>query len=287
MLITAVVVWRWFSPDLADGQGFELGWMFSIWIRNVVLVLLAAGVPHLWLYVWRRQGDEARYDARPLGKNKRIFLFNDQVKDNAFLSLVSATAIGSLWESVGWWAYAHGYAPQITWSTNPLWFVAFMALIPIWSIVYFSIGHWLLHRGPAYTHVHSWHHKNVNVGPWSGLAMHPLEHVVLYGDVLLFLIVPSHPVHLLFAMMHHTLGAPLSHTGYDEVKLGRLAMPVGDFHHQLHHRFIECNYGGIESPIDGVLDSFHDGTPDGDVKIAERRRRLNAARRRVEHEVST
>ena len=40
--------------------------------------------------------------------------------------------------------------------------------------------------------------------------------------------------------------------------------------HQLHHRFIECNYGGIESPLDDLIGAFHDGTPDGDQMVAER-----------------
>ena len=279
MLVTAIVLWQWFSPSFDEAASFRPGWMLEIWVRNVVLVALAAGLPHLWLFVWRRQGDHLRFDARPLGKNKRRFLFGDQVKDNMFLSLVPATIIGSLWESLGWLAYANGHAPFIAFGDNPVWFIAFVLLIPIWSIVYFSIGHWLLHRGPLYTHVHSWHHKNVNLGPWSGLAMHPVEHVVLYGDVLLFLLVPSHPVHFLFAMMHHTLGAPLSHTGYDGIKVGGATLPVGDFHHQLHHRFIECNYGGPDAPLDEWLDAWHDGTPRGDAHIAARRRTLNEARR--------
>lgn len=279
MLVTAIVVWRWFSPSLEQAETFQPGWILGIWLRNVVLVGLAAGLPHLWLYVWKRQSDELRYDRRPLGKDKRLFLFNDQVKDNMFLSLVPAPIIGTAWESLGWWTYANGIAPTISFDSNPIWFLVLIALVPLWSVLYFSVGHWLLHRGPAYTHVHSWHHKNVNVGPWSGLAMHPVEHVVLYADVLLFLVVPSHPIHLLYAMMHHTLGAPLSHTGYDELQVGPVAVPLGDFHHQLHHRFIECNYGGLESPIDDLLDAFHDGTAEGDQHIAERRRRLSAAKR--------
>jgi sterol desaturase/sphingolipid hydroxylase (fatty acid hydroxylase superfamily) len=152
--------------------------------------------------------------------------------------------------------------------------------VPVWSIAYFSVTHWLLHRGPAYTHVHSWHHKNVNVGPWSGLAMHPLEHVVLYADVLLFLVLPAHPVHFLFAMMHHSLGAPMSHTGHDALRLpGGFRFELGDFFHQLHHRFIECNYGGPESPLDTAINAWHDGTEEGEQATAARRRRLSAAKR--------
>jgi len=37
---------------------------------------------------------------------------------------------------------------------------------------------------------------------------------------------------------------------------------VGSFHHQLHHRYFECNYGGPEMPWDNWLGSFHDGSPE-------------------------
>jgi sterol desaturase/sphingolipid hydroxylase (fatty acid hydroxylase superfamily) len=109
--------------------------------------------------------------------------------------------------------------------------------------------------------------------------MHPLEHVVLYSDLVLFLIIPSAPLHMVFATMHHTAGAPMSHTGYDALKLpGGRRLEFGDFHHQLHHRLIECNYGGLESPLDDWIGSLHDGTADGDRLIAQRRSALAAAR---------
>ncbi len=110
-------------------------------------------------------------------------------------------------------------APRWSFDDNPVWFVVLLGFVPIWSVLYFGAGHWLLHRGPVYAHVHSWHHRNMNIGPWSGLSMHPLEHVVLYSDILLFLVPPSSGVHMLFALMHHTIGAPMSHTGYDAVRL--------------------------------------------------------------------
>jgi len=279
MLIVAWGIWEFAAPDLTRAESFAVGWMAQIWIRNIVLVAVVAGALHWWLWMRMAQQD-LRYDTRPMGKNKRLFLFDDQVKDNLTLTLGSAMLIGTLWESVGWWAYANDIAPMITWGENPIWFIALFLLVPVWSIAYFSVTHWLLHRGPAYTHVHSWHHKNVNVGPWSGLAMHPLEHVVLYADVLLFLVLPAHPVHFLFAMMHHSLGAPMSHTGHDALRLpGGFRFELGDFFHQLHHRFIECNYGGPESPLDTAINAWHDGTEEGEQATAARRRRLSAAKR--------
>jgi sterol desaturase/sphingolipid hydroxylase (fatty acid hydroxylase superfamily) len=38
--------------------------------------------------------------------------------------------------------------------------------------------HRLIRWKPLYNAIHFVHHKNLKVGPWSGLAMHPLEHLV-------------------------------------------------------------------------------------------------------------
>merc|ERR1712194_736497 len=64
-----------------------------------------------------------------------------------------------------------------------------VAALSYWSDVHFWFAHRLLHpwfgKGGGvdpglwlYRHVHSVHHKSHNPGPWSGLAMHPVEHAV-------------------------------------------------------------------------------------------------------------
>ncbi|MDE0067577.1 MAG: sterol desaturase family protein [Acidimicrobiaceae bacterium] len=278
MLAFALVFWRWLSPSIETTATLSFGWIAAVWARNLSVMLIVAGGVHLWLYRARRQGDELRYDARPLAKNKRIFLFRDQVLDNMALSLGPAVLVWTAAEVLILHGYGRGWLSLASLDSNPVWFIALILIIPWWSVLYFGAGHRLLHIGGAYRKVHSWHHKNVNVGPWSGLAMHPVEHLVLFGDVFLLFLLPSHPIHFYFMVLHHSLGAPLSHTGYDAVILpGGLKFRVGDFHHQLHHRFLECNYGGLESPLDEMLDTFHDGTADGDAHMAARRAALRKA----------
>jgi len=279
MLAVAFGIWAWLMPAASAAESLSPGWVAGVWLRNLLLVAVVAGGVHVWLYRWGRQGEGLRYDARPLGRNKRKFLFGDQVKDNMFLTLASAVAVWTLAESAVLWAYANGVAPRLHWEADPVWFVVLLAAVPYWSYTWFSVTHRLLHFGPVYRRVHSWHHRNDNLGPWSGLAMHPLEHVVLFGDVVILLLLPSHPVHLYFMLMHHGLGAPLSHTGYDALLLGRrLRFEFGDFHHQLHHRFVECNYGTPDIPLDDMIGSWHDGGPEGDRRIAERIRQRTESR---------
>jgi len=174
-----------------------------------------------------------------------------------------------------WYAYANGWATMVTFQSNPVWFVALIVIIPIWAGFYFYCHHRLLHVGFLYRHVHSWHHRNINTGPWSGLAMHPVESFILMTDTLLFLLIPAHPIHVLFLLFHHGVGAPTSHAGFEKLKLGRQhGIEVGDFFHQLHHKFFDCNYGTWETPWDSLFGTFHDGTAEGNDQIKERRRRI-------------
>jgi len=81
--------------------------------------------------------------------------------------------------------------------------------------------------------------------------------------------------------MLHTVAGPTSHCGYHRVRFGRFFnLQIGDFMHQLHHRFCDCNYGSYETHWDKAFGSFHDGTPEGDEAIRERRRALYAQKSR-------
>jgi sterol desaturase/sphingolipid hydroxylase (fatty acid hydroxylase superfamily) len=42
------------------------------------------------------------------------------------------------------------------------------------------------------------------------------------------------------------------------------------FHHQLHHRYFEVNYGNLDVPWDKLFGSFHDGTDAGKARMRAR-----------------
>ncbi len=52
-----------------------------------------------------------------------------------------------------------------------------------------------------------------------------------------------------------------------------------DIHHQMHHRYFECNYGNLEVPWDKWFGSFHDGTETAHEQMKARRRRLAGSTR--------
>ena len=130
----------------------------------------------------------------------------------------------------------------------------------------------------VYKRFHALHHRNVNIGPWSGLSMHPVEHLLYFSTVLIHCLVASHPVHLINHLIYQGPGAAMTHTGYEDLLVSdKRRLALGTFYHQLHHRFFECNYGNQEMPWDRWFGSFHDGTDERTREIRERKKRMHAA----------
>lgn len=270
----AWVSWVWFQPPLEVTRELSVGWVLSMYTRNLVLMLLVAGGLHLYLYYYKRQQDNLRFDARPLKRDSRTFLFNDQVRDNMAWTLGSGVLIWTTFEVILFWAMANGHAPVLQWADNPLWFVALFFLIPIWESFYFYWIHRLLHVPILYRWFHAVHHRNVNVGPWSGLSMHPVEHILFLGSALIHFVIAAHPVHVLFHLQYFALTAVTTHAGFEGLVVkNKNRLKLGTFHHQMHHRYFECNYGSLEIPWDRWFGSFHDGTEDAHQRMKVRRQR--------------
>ena len=51
-------------------------------------------------------------------------------------------------------------------------------------------------------------------------------------------------------------------------------LALGTFHHQMHHRYFECNYGNLEVPWDKWFGSFHDGTDEAHERMLKQRREM-------------
>jgi lathosterol oxidase len=263
------------QPSLAEMETLALGWIAQIWLRNIILMLLVAGGLHLYFFHHRKQGDRLKYDPRDLATKGKQFSFGGQVRDNMFWSLTSGVGFWTAYEVLMFHAMANGWAPVLLWSDNPVWFVALLFVTPIWISFHFYWIHRALHWGPLYRLVHALHHRNVNVGPWSGLSMHPVEHIAFFSSVLIHFIVPAHPLHILFHMQHQALTAATSHTGFENLLVkDRKRLALGTFHHQMHYRYFEVNYGNLEMPWDKWFGSFHDGTGAAHEKMKTRRKRL-------------
>ena len=262
MLITAVLVWHYLTPSLESYRGeIDYGAYVFVYIRDLLIFLIPTSFLHLYFHTYKKQGNKLKFDPREFKKTSKRHNFNNQLLDNIFWSIVSGVSIWVIMENAFLWAFANQYIGFLKWDGNEIWFIALFIFLPFWDSFHFYIVHRFLHTRPMYKWVHSLHHRNVNVGPFSGISMHPVEHVIYFSAVFIHLVIPSHPIHVFFHFYWLTIGAATSHTGYEALLAGgKKSILIGFFHHQLHHRYFECNYGNAECPMDNWMGSFHDGT---------------------------
>jgi lathosterol oxidase len=276
ILSLAILTWFFFQPDIERSSTFQFDWIAEIYFRNLVLMLVVAGGLHLWLYRYKKQGSKQQFDSRDISKKSSRFTFGSQVRDNMFWTLASGVTVWTAFEVITFWGYANGYVPYLLWNENPVWFVLLFLLQPIWGSFHFYCIHRALHWPPLYRMAHSLHHRNINIGPWSGMSMHPLEHLLYLSSGMIHWIVATHPIHFLFNMQVKALEAATSHAGYQRLIVSdRTEYELGDFFHQLHHRFFECNYGTLEMPWDRWFGTFHSGTEDDGQRMNARRQQFH------------
>ena len=271
-LFLGLIVLFWFTifPEMEEiSQGLGL-WIFEIYAINLGLMLAWTGGLHLYFYTFHIQNRFLEYDVNSMQKGNK-FKFGDQVWDNMFWSLTSSLTIWTVYECGFLWLWSQGIIPKWSWDDGAIWFIALFILIPFWDSLHFYVVHRILHWKWIYKYVHSVHHRNINVGPWSGMSMHPIEGAIYLSVILIHLILPSHPLHIAFHISWYALGPAATHCGFEAVSVAGGKYPrLGDFFHQLHHRFFECNYGNSDVPLDNLSNSFHDGTRAGSRKMRER-----------------
>ena len=275
MVLFAVLLWFVAYPSLEQTKSFAFSWIAQTWAVNMIMIMVIAGGLHWFLYIRTGQKKRLKFDHRDQATNNRLWNFSNQVHDNMFWSLTSGVAQITAFQVLTMWLMSNGYVPTISFDENPIWFLLALILLPIWSAFHFYWVHRLLHIPFFYKHFHSLHHRNVNIGPWSGLAMHPVEHFIYLTTFAIHWVIPSHPIHLIFHVIYQGPGAVMSHTGYENLLIkDKKALALGTFYHQLHHRYYECNYGNQEMPWDRWFGTFHDGTSEGTDATKQRRRMM-------------
>ena len=261
----AFLTFFYFQPDISKCESFSLDWISIILIRNIFLIILLAGFWHTRLHILKSQNDDFKYNPNPLGKEKNQWFLGSQTRENIFWSIFSGGTIWTAYEVFLFWMYANDLflLPIKDWISHPIYFCLLFLFIPIWQVFHFYVTHRISHWKIFYKMFHFLHHRNVNTGPWSGLSMHPIEHLFYFSTVLIHLVIPTHPLHFVFHIQQTALRAIQGHSGYDQLILNsnsKAALPCASYFHYLHHKYFECNYGELTIPLDKWFGSFHDGT---------------------------
>lgn len=290
MTVLAVVVWYFLTPNLDQMQTLKVGPVVLIFLRNVALLMVYAGRLHWRLYVRKTQDMKYKYTNRwPATKDSR-FLFGNQTWDNMFWSIAGGCVVWTGYEVFMLWGYANGLMPFINFQTSPVLFVVILLILVHYHKLHFYFTHRLIHWKPLYRTVHHVHHRNVNFAPWSGLSMHPVEHLIFFSDVLIFWLLPGHPILVLFMLLRSGISPANGHGGFHRIVKTqngeeRDAPDYGlwgrgsDYFHHLHHRFFTVNFGNSDLPLDKWFGTRHDGSSEDHAIMIQKRRARSQKRR--------
>ena len=270
-VILGLVAWVWFSPALENFSSPSFETVSLVFLRNAGLVGAYFGAFHLRLYIQRRQDINFKFNPAWPQKDANKFMFGSQTVDNIILTFGSGVTIWTGVEIGILYLAANGFLILVSPIDQPIYFFVMIFTVHLWRDLHFYLVHRLIHCDPLYRLAHNVHHKNTNPGPWSGLAMHPVEHLLYFSCAFIYLLFPFHPAFIVIALVHAGLSPAPGHAGFERVVLqdGR-AVDLDCYAHYLHHKYFECNYADGILPLDKWFGTFHDGSADSHKKMLDR-----------------
>ena len=274
----AAVIWFFLTPSQETLQSLDWRWILFILIRNAAMVFLLYGALELRLYIRRAQGNRFKFNALfPADKKSDVFMFKSQNIDNMIRCFGTGVPIWTAYEVGMLYAWAHGWGPWASFGDSPVALILLWLAIPLIHEAHFYCIHRLIHVPILYKYVHSVHHNSINPSPWSSLSMHPVEHLLYFSDVLIHLVLPSHPLLVLYHLQVTGTGAVVGHIGFEKLELGNdTAIGSHAYSHYLHHKYFEVNYSDGLVPFDSWFGTFHDGTKAGEARMDARFERKKA-----------
>jgi sterol desaturase/sphingolipid hydroxylase (fatty acid hydroxylase superfamily) len=217
-----VMTYTYAFPALENCKTFEAGWIMFVALRNLLLIWIFAGGWHMLLYTLKLQGKDGmdqKYDRKWPDANANKFMFGHQTYENVFVSCTSGVAVWTAYEVLFMNMWANDKISTVYYDfwgdsfADGAYSCLLILATPIWREFHFYWIHRFSHWKPFYKRVHYLHHKNTNPGPWSGLSMHPIEHILYFSVVIPHMFIPCHPIHFLFNSQHTALTPAGGHRG--------------------------------------------------------------------------
>ena len=168
------------------------------------------------LFAW---GRAAKYDPRVPGWR---FVAGEALRSAGGIAVLAAMQVAVA-------ARARGAAGAAAVPPGPR-LAAGAAVVALWADFHFYATHRLLHTPALFRAIHKTHHRSHNVDPFSGLSMHPLEHLLYFSALLL----PGAPLWVTNLISIAMVVNPIpAHLGYGPL----------DRHHWDHHTRFNWNFG--------------------------------------------
>jgi len=261
-LLTATLcyhsLWPWAFPRAVV---FSWDWVLAVFAFNFTCMLATYQFWHWWTFFGPCAGNLRHF------KFNAVYPYAGEEGAAGLRREITYTALGwaqsAALQCLGMWAFATGRAPYYAefWA-HPLLSLSSLFAVNLWRTTHFYWVHRAMHPWGwggewdlgawLYRRVHSLHHKSSNPGPWAGLSMHPVEHLLYYSCTWLCFVLPLHPLVFLFTKFHADISPVGGHDGHADPGGG------GAGYHWLHHHRFECNYGVPTIDWDRMMGTFVD-----------------------------
>jgi len=246
------------SQLLPDNVSLFVRWWFSFGLLGL-RYLLFAGIAYLLYYVVKRKDWFYGKIQQKYPERKQIWT---EVGYSVLTFLVFATVIVGIRFAVmeGWMetkVYRH-FADH-----SVLYYIATTVFIILVHDTYFYWMHRLMHHPLLYQRVHAVHHLSKDPTPWASFAFHPTEALLEIGFVpVLIFTLPLHWSSLLILSLWQIVFNVMGHLGYEIFPKGALRNPLLSWlntstNHNMHHKYVRCNYGLYFSFWDRVMKTNH------------------------------
>ncbi|MFN8299348.1 MAG: sterol desaturase family protein [Chitinophagales bacterium] len=144
-----------------------------------------------------------------------------------------------------------------------LYFFASIVIFILAHDTYFYWSHRMMHHRRIYPYVHLIHHKSVNPTPWAAFAFHPIEALLQVAilPIMVFLL-PLHPIAIVTWGLYQLALNIGGHVGFELFRKGFTQRLFTKWHntsthHNMHHRYVTCNYGLYFNVWDRLMGTNH------------------------------
>ncbi|WP_061250049.1 sterol desaturase family protein [Leptospira alstonii] len=129
---------------------------------------------------------------------------------------------------------------------------------------YFYWTHRMMHHKFFFKHFHLVHHKSTNPSPWAAFSFHPLEAIVEAGILpIVSFVFPLNPAAIFVFLVYMTSLNVLGHLSYELFPSRFLKNKYTNWHntsthHNVHHKYFNCNYSLYFNFWDRIMGTNHD-----------------------------
>lgn len=218
---------------------------FFYWLTGVsISLILYFGLGIIaFLFFWKWNFSTQRIQDKNKADNVQIKI---EIKNSIFSLIIFAII-----DSAAYYLQKKGYT-QFYEDINEYGWIYFAFSILLMLIIHDAYFYWVhrfMHYKPIYKYVHKIHHESVETTPFTAFSFHPLEAIVEYGIIPIFIFAfPTHFFSLLIFQFLMTFFNVLGHVGYEIYPTNWIRIPflkwkTTGVHHNLHHSKFNGNYG--------------------------------------------